>query len=136
MAKFSDLTQISVLLDKLIELPDLNEEIEEINFPLMCWLLLYNNPGSNFTEWAGRLLSYYGAFIKNNYGTDPIEVFEALCHIWGKETFKEKSSGIECTYKEWSEYFSTEKSKELYDIILHGNDDKYNGRNLSDGFQN
>lgn len=136
MAKFSDITQISALFDKLLELSELKVEKEEINFPLECWFLLYSNPGSNFTEWATRLLIYFGAYIREEYGTNPMEVFESLRHIWKKETYKEQASGIECTYEEWSEYFSTEKSKELYDIILYGKDDKYNGRNLSDGFQN
>ena len=72
--------------------PDFFAELKEAG-----WNILHENPGYGFDEWVQTLMEQY-----------PTEV---------SDDFTDEDTGECHTFAEWSEYFATDRSVTLYDLL-------------------
>ncbi len=90
----------------------LTDELKEAAFE---YLLL--NPGTEFGDWQQSLISDYPTEVVDALGTDPEEVYAALADMWDSEDYEDTETGECHTFKDWAEYFATDRSVELYDKL-------------------
>ncbi len=79
---------------------------------------LFLNPGSGFSDWRQGLIEQYPAEVVDALGSDPNEVYPALADLWGTGCYEDAETGECHTFKEWAEYFATDRSIELYNMLI------------------
>lgn len=92
---------------------EFNAELKEA-----AWNILHENPGSDFGDWQDLLIEQYPTEVVDALGTNPPEVYAQLSDWW--ETMDYDDGVLETSYsfRDWAEYFATERSVELYDLLV------------------
>lgn len=92
---------------------DFNAELKEA-----AWNVLHENPGYGFDEWRQTLIEEYPTEVVDALGSDPFEASASLADMWDSWDYEDVETGECHTFQEWAEYFATEKSVELYDLLV------------------
>lgn len=82
-----------------------------------AWNVLHENPGTEFGDWQCMLIEQYPTEVADALGRNPADVFPALSDMWDCDDYTDEATGMCRTYAEWAEYFATERSVELYDLL-------------------
>lgn len=90
--------------------------MDELKAAAFEYLLL--NPGSEFGDWQQGLTTQYPAEVVDALGNDPGEVYPALSDLWDSDDYTDKNTGECHTFAEWAEYFTTDRSVELYGLLI------------------
>lgn len=90
-----------------------NAELKEA-----AWNVLHENPGCDFDEWRQALIEQYPTEVVDALGSDPFEASASLADMWDSWDYEDIETGECHTLQEWAEYFATEKSVELYDLLV------------------
>lgn len=99
--------------DELDEAPDFYADLKEA-----AWNILHENPGTDFGDWQMMLIEQYPTEVVDALGTNPPEVFAELSDWWDCMDYDDGVLDIPHTFREWAEYFATERSVELYDLLV------------------
>lgn len=99
--------------DELNEAPDFYADLKEA-----AWNILHENPGTDFGDWQMMLIEQYPTEVVDALGTNPPEVFAELSDWWDCMDYDDGVLEIPHTFREWAEYFATERSVELYDLLV------------------
>lgn len=99
--------------DELDEAPDFYADLKEA-----AWNILHENPGTDFGDWQMKLIEQYPTEVVDALGTNPPEVFAELSDWWDCMDYDDGVLEIPHTFREWAEYFATERSVELYDLLV------------------
>lgn len=126
MSKDKDLKKLNMLMnafnevkaeenqeEELDEAPDFYAELKEV-----AWNILHENPGTDFGDWQMMLIEQYPTEVVDALGTNPPEVFAELSDWWDCMDYDDGVLEIPHTFREWAEYFATERSVELYDLLV------------------
>lgn len=95
------------------EAPDFYADLKEA-----AWNILHENPGTDFGDWQMMLIEQYPTEVVDALGTNPPEVFAELSDWWDCMDYDDGVLEIPHTFREWAEYFATERSVELYDLLV------------------
>ena len=95
------------------ETPDFYAELKEA-----AWNILHENPGTDFGDWQMMLIEQYPTEVVDALGTNPPEVFAELSDWWDCMDYDDGVLEIPHSFREWAEYFATERSVELYDLLV------------------
>lgn len=95
------------------EAPDFYTDLKEA-----AWNILHENPGTDFGDWQMMLIEQYPTEVVDALGTNPPEVFAELSDWWDCMDYDDGVLEIPHTFREWAEYFATERSVELYDLLV------------------
>lgn len=125
MSEDKDLKKLNMLMNAFNEVKaeESQEEEEEIpNFYAelkeAAWNILHENPGMGFGDWQMMLIEQYPTEVVDALGTNPSEVFAELSDWWDCMDYDDGVMEIPHTFREWAEYFATERSVELYDLLV------------------
>ena len=99
--------------EELDEAPDFYADLKEA-----AWNILHENPGTEFGDWQMMLIEQYPTEVVDALGTNPPEVFAELSDWWDCMDYDDGVMEIPHTFREWAEYFATERSVELYDLLV------------------
>ena len=99
--------------EELDEAPDFYADLKEA-----AWNILHENPGTDFGGWQMMLIEQYPTEVVDALGTNPPEVFAELSDWWDCMDYDDGVLEIPHTFREWAEYFATERSVELYDLLV------------------
>lgn len=76
------------------------------------------NIGSEFGDWKKELTRQYPTEVVDALGTNPQEVYAELADWWESMEYDDEATGICERFCDWAEYFATERSVELYDMLV------------------
>lgn len=93
--------------------PSFFDELKEA-----AWYILHENPGTDCGDWISMLIEQYPTEVVDALGANPIEVEAQLCDMWDCKDWEDEETGECHTFKEWAEYFATDRSVELYDMLV------------------
>lgn len=126
MSKDKDLKKLNMLMnafnevkaeenqeEELDEAPDFYADLKEA-----AWNILHENPGTDFGDWQMMLIEQYPTEVVDALGTNPPEVFAELSDWWDCMDYDDGVLEIPHMFREWAEYFATERSVELYDLLV------------------
>ena len=120
-----DLTKLNMLMNAINEVEEENQEAEldeEVDFYAelkeAAWNILHENPGTDFGDWQMMLIEQYPTEVVDALGTNPPEVFAELSDWWNCMDYDDGVLEIPYTFQNWAEYFATERSVELYDLLV------------------
>lgn len=99
--------------EELDEEVDFYAELKEA-----AWNILHENPGTDFGDWQTMLIEQYPTEVVDALGTNPPEVFAELSDWWDCMDYDDGVLEIPYTFQNWAEYFATERSVELYDLLV------------------
>lgn len=94
------------------EEPDFYAELKEA-----AWNVLHENPGFGFDEWVQTLMEQYPSEVVDAIGSHPAETYASLADMWDTEDYEDTDTGECHSFKDWAEYFATDRSIELYDLL-------------------
>lgn len=92
--------------------PDFLAELKDA-----AWNVLHENPGCEYDEWMQTLVEEFPAEVVDALGPDPEEAYQSLSDLWDSGEYEDEVTGENHRFKEWAEYFATERSIELYDML-------------------
>lgn len=111
-----ELNKLRIMLNAVESLeedePDFESELVEAG-----WNILHENPGMDCQEWINELLRQYPTEVIDALGNNPREVFHILTNWWECKEYEDAGTGECHSIKEWAEYFATDHSVELYDML-------------------
>ena len=120
-----DLKKLKILMNAINEVEEENqeEEFDEASdfyaeLKEAAWNILHENPGTDFGDWQMMLIEQYPTEVVDALGTNPPEVFAELTDWWDCMDYDDGVLEIPHTFREWAEYFATERSVELYDLLV------------------
>lgn len=120
-----DLKKLKILMNAINEVEEENQEEEFDEAPDFyaelkeaAWNILHENPGTDFGDWQMMLIEQYPTEVVDALGTNPPEVFAELSDWWDCMDYDDGVLEIPHTFREWAEYFATERSVELYDLLV------------------
>lgn len=120
-----DLKKLKILMNVINEVEEENqeEEFDEASdfyaeLKEAAWNILHENPGTDFGDWQMMLIEQYPTEVVDALGTNPPEVFAELSDWWDCMDYDDGVLEIPHTFREWAEYFATERSVELYDLLV------------------
>ena len=126
MSKDKDLKKLNMLMnafnevkaeenqeEELDEAPDFYADLKEA-----AWNILHENPGTDFGDWQMMLIEQYPTEVVDALGTNPPEVFAELSDWWDCMDYDDGVLEIPHMFREWAECFATERSVELYDLLV------------------
>lgn len=120
-----DLKKLKILMNAINEVEEENqeEEFDEASdfyaeLKEAAWNILHENPGTDFGDWQMMLIEQYPTEVVDALGTNPPEVFAELSDWWDSMDYDDGVLEIPYTFREWAEYFATERSVELYDLLV------------------
>ncbi len=120
-----DLKKLKILMNAINEVEEENqeEEFDEASdfyaeLKEAAWNILHENPGTDFGDWQMMLIDQYPTEVVDALGTNPPEVFAELSDWWDCMDYDDGVMEIPHTFREWAEYFATERSVELYDLLV------------------
>lgn len=120
-----DLKKLKILMNAINEVEEENqeEEFDEASdfyaeLKGAAWNILHENPGTDFGDWQMMLIEQYPTEVVDALGTNPPEVFAELSDWWDSMDYDDGVLEIPHTFREWAEYFATERSVELYDLLV------------------
>lgn len=82
------------------------------------WNILHENPGTECGDWIAMLIEQYPTEVVDALGTNPMEVEAQLCDLWDCNDFEDEETGECHSFATWAEYFATDRSIELYDMLV------------------
>lgn len=82
-----------------------------------AWNILHENPGYGFDEWVQTLIDQYPGEVVDALGSNPAEAYASLSDLWDAGDYEDADTGECHSFKDWAEYFATERSIELYDML-------------------
>ena len=94
------------------EAPDFLAELKEA-----AWNVLRENPGCEYSEWVQTLIEQYPAEVVDALGPNPEEAYQGLSDLWDWGEYEDEVTGENHKIKEWAEYFATEHSVEIYNML-------------------
>ena len=100
------------------EEPDFYGELKQC-----AWNVLYENPGYGFDEWVQTLMEQYPSEVVDAIGSHPAETYASLADMWDTEDYEDTETGECHTFKDWAEYFATDRSVELYNLLAEARRD-------------
>ena len=125
MSEDKDLKKLNMLMNAFNEVKaeEIQEEEEEApdfyaDLKEAAWNILHENPGTDFGDWQMMLIEQYPTEVVDALGTNPPEVFAELSDWWDCMVYDDGMVEIPHTFREWAEYFATERSVELYDLLV------------------
>lgn len=125
MSEDKDLKKLNMLMNAFNEVKaEENQEEEEeapdfyTDLKEAAWNILHENPGTDFGDWQMMLIEQYPTEVVDALGTNPPEVFAELSDWWDCMDYDDGVMEIPHTFREWAEYFATERSVELYDLLV------------------
>ena len=120
-----DLKKLKILMNAINEVEEENqeEEFDEASdfyaeLKEAAWNIMHENPGTDFGDWQMMLIEQYPTEVVDALGTNPPEVFAELSDWWDSMDYDDGVLEIPHTFREWAEYFATERSVELYDLLV------------------
>ena len=120
-----DLKKLKILMNAINEVEEENQEEEfdeasdfYADLKEAAWNILHENPGTDFGDWLMMLIEQYPTEVVDALGTNPPEVFAELSDWWDCMDYDDGVMEIPHTFREWAEYFATERSVELYDLLV------------------
>ena len=120
-----DLKKLKILMNAINEVEEENQEEEfdeasdfYADLKEAAWNILHENPGTDFGDWQMMLIEQYPTELVDALGTNPPEVFAELSDWWDCMDYDDGVLEIPHTFREWAEYFATERSVELYDLLV------------------
>ena len=120
-----DLKKLKILMNAINEVEEENQEEEfdeasdfYADLKEAAWNILHENPGTDFGDWQMMLIEQYPTEVVDAFGTNPPEVFAELSDWWDCMDYDDGVLEIPHTFREWAEYFATERSVELYDLLV------------------
>lgn len=120
-----DLKKLKILMNAINEAEEENQEEEfdeasdfYADLKEAAWNILHENPGTDFGDWQMMLIEQYPTEVVDALGTNPPEVFAELSDWWDCMDYDDGVMEIPHTFREWAEYFATERSVELYDLLV------------------
>ena len=120
-----DLKKLKILMNAINEVEEENqeEEFDEASdfyaeLKEAAWNILHENPGTDFGDWQMMLIEQYPTEVVDALGTNPPEIFAELSDWWDCMDYDDGVLEIPHTFREWAEYFATERSVELYDLLV------------------
>lgn len=105
--------QIKAILHIEDDDPNILGELKEA-----AWNILHENPGTDFGDWQMMLIEQYPTEVVDALGTNPPEVFAELSDWWDCMDYDDGITDLCYTFRDWAEYFATERSVELYDLLV------------------
>lgn len=126
MSEDKELVKLKMLMDAVNEVKEgeiPNEELdEEVDFNAelqeAAWNILHENPDTDLENWKMMLVEQYPTEVVDALGTNPPEVFAELSDWWNSMGYDDGITGLCYTFRDWAEYFATERSVELYDLLV------------------
>ncbi|ROS91571.1 hypothetical protein EEL34_02335 [Muribaculaceae bacterium Isolate-039 (Harlan)] len=116
MSEDIELDKLRILLNAVEAIED-----EEPDFYAVlkeaAWNVLHENPGIGFDEWVQTLMEQYPSEVVDAIGSHPAETYASLADMWETEDYEDAETGECHSFKDWAEYFATEQSIELYDLL-------------------
>lgn len=100
------------------EEPDFYEELKQC-----AWNVLHENPGYGFDEWVQTLMEQYPSEVVDAIGSHPAETYASLADMWDAEDYEDTETGECHAFKDWAEYFATDRSVELYNLLAEARRD-------------
>ena len=64
------------------------------------------------------IVEHYPSEVVDALGNNPIDVFPALADMWDCNDYRDPDTDMCHTFSEWAEYFATDRSVELYDLLV------------------
>ena len=126
MSEDKDLKKLNMLMNAFNEVKAEENQEEELDeatdfyadLKEAAWNILHENPGTDFGDWQMMLIEQYPTEVVDALGTNPPEVFAELSDWWDCMDYDDGVLEIPHTFREWAEYFATERSVELYDLLV------------------
>ncbi len=111
-----DLKKLQILLNA-VEAMEEEEPAFYAELKEAAWNVLHENPGFGFDEWVQTLMEQYPSEVVDAIGSHPAEAYASLADMWDTEDYEDEETGECHSFKEWAEYFATDQSIELYDLL-------------------
>lgn len=83
-----------------------------------AWNVLHENPGIDCGDWMNILIEQYPTEVVDALGSNPSEVFPELEDMWDSSDYEDPEIGECHSFREWAEYFATDRSVKLYDMLV------------------
>lgn len=83
-----------------------------------AWNVLHDCPGCDCGDWTQELFEQYPSEVLDALGVDPYGVRAQLEDWWDSMDYEDERTGMCERYRDWAEYFCTDKSVELYDLVV------------------
>lgn len=116
MSEDKDLDKLQMLLNAVQSLdedePDFYGELKQAG-----WNILHENPGTEFGDWVTMLMEQYPTEVVDAVGSHPAEAYASLSDMWDSDDYMDDDTAMCCTFAEWAEYFATDRSVTLYDLL-------------------
>ena len=103
---------VKALDEMLDDEPDFYDELKQC-----AWNILHDNPGIDMDRWIDILMRQYPTEVVDAIGSHPAETYASLADMWDSEDYEDTETGECHTFKDWGEYFATDRSVELYDKL-------------------
>lgn len=110
-----EMPSLVVALDRMLseeDEPDIYGILKEC-----AWNILWENPGSEFGDWVNLLVEQYPAEVVDAFGPDPAGAYASLADLWETGDYTDEATGECHSFRDWAEYFATDRSVELYDML-------------------
>lgn len=124
MDEQKDLAKLKMLMNAIKEVEEESQEEEleeEVDFYAelkeAAWNILHENPGTDFGDWQNMLIEQYPTEVVDALGSNSFDVFAELTDWWNCMDYDDGVLEIPYTFQNWAEYFATERSVELYDLL-------------------
>ena len=109
--------EMTSLVQTLDEMLDENNQDFYAELKDAAWNVLHENPGYGFDEWIQTLIDEYPSEVVDALGAEPAETYASLADMWNTEDYEDEATGESHSFKDWAEYFATDRSVELYDML-------------------
>lgn len=126
MSEDKDLTKLKMLMNAINEVKEEENQEEELDDEVdfyeelkeAAWNILHGNPETDLENWKMLLIEQYPTEVVDALGTNPPEVFAELSDWWDSMGYDDGITDLCYTFRDWAEYFATERSVELYDLLV------------------
>lgn len=126
MSEDKDLTKLKMLMNAINEVKEEESQEEELDDEVdfyeelkeAAWNILHENPDMDLENWKMMLIEQYPTEVVDALGTNPPEVFAELSDWWDSMGYDDGITDLCYTFRDWAEYFATERSVELYDLLV------------------
>ena len=109
--------EMTSLVQTLDEMLDENNQDFYAELKDAAWNVLHENPGYGFDEWIQTLIDEYPSEVVDALGAELAETYASLADMWDTEDYEDGATGESHSFKDWAEYFATDRSVELYDML-------------------
>lgn len=126
MSEDKDLTKLKMLMNAINEVKEEESQEEELDDEVdfyeelkeAAWNILHENSETDLENWKMLLIEQYPTEVVDALGTNPPEVFAELSDWWDSMGYDDGITDLCYTFRDWAEYFATERSVELYDLLV------------------